>query len=287
MDNPYKILGVREGASQEEIKKAYKTLAKKYHPDKYVDNPLQELADNKMRQINSAYDQLTKGGGSGSYYTNNQQQSGGYAYSYSSGSPFGSYGNSYNSANRNANPFNTKKKWPAYYYVIIGLIIVLTFVASYFYNTLLGDYSYNDSYATESPYGQTEEEPDQDSDNINEYSNDPTINYIMAGSLTDYPGIVISDAVSSYLYDVQWHKGRDSSGQSVVEAAGYTDSSQTQVMALHFTYDREGNIYLSWAGDDYNEKISESSLNKLKAEIFGVTNSPNSNSNNNSNNNYT
>lgn len=56
--NPYEILGVSENASSEEIKKAYHTLVKKYHPDKYHDNPLSELAEEKMREINKAYDML-------------------------------------------------------------------------------------------------------------------------------------------------------------------------------------------------------------------------------------
>ncbi|HAZ37456.1 MAG TPA: molecular chaperone DnaJ, partial [Clostridiaceae bacterium] len=63
MKNPYEVLGVRDGASQEEIKQAYRELAKKYHPDKYADNPLRDLAEEKMREINEAYDYLTKNKG--------------------------------------------------------------------------------------------------------------------------------------------------------------------------------------------------------------------------------
>ena len=44
MTNPYKVLGVNEGASQEEIRAAYLKLVKKYHPDKYIDSDLKELA---------------------------------------------------------------------------------------------------------------------------------------------------------------------------------------------------------------------------------------------------
>lgn len=60
MKNPYEILGVNEDASEEEIKKAYRELAKKYHPDRYKDNPLKDLAEDKMREINQAYDYLLK-----------------------------------------------------------------------------------------------------------------------------------------------------------------------------------------------------------------------------------
>ncbi len=58
--NPYKVLGVSEDASQEEIRKAYLSLVKKYHPDKYSDNPLKELANEKIKEINEAYEQLSK-----------------------------------------------------------------------------------------------------------------------------------------------------------------------------------------------------------------------------------
>ena len=58
--NPYEILGVSENATDEEIKKAYKELVKKYHPDKYTDNPLSDLASEKIKEINMAYDTIMK-----------------------------------------------------------------------------------------------------------------------------------------------------------------------------------------------------------------------------------
>lgn len=60
MRNPYEVLGIKENATEAEIKKAYRELAKKYHPDQYGTNPLKELAEEKMREINEAYDTLTK-----------------------------------------------------------------------------------------------------------------------------------------------------------------------------------------------------------------------------------
>ena len=65
MNDPYQILGVSENASDEEIKKAYRELARKYHPDNYHDNPLADLAQEKMKEINAAYEQITKQRASG------------------------------------------------------------------------------------------------------------------------------------------------------------------------------------------------------------------------------
>ena len=75
MKDPYSILGVSKDASDEEIKTAYRELARKYHPDNYADNPLSDLAGEKMKEINEAYDAIinSRRSGSkanGSYYNN-------------------------------------------------------------------------------------------------------------------------------------------------------------------------------------------------------------------------
>lgn len=57
--NPYEILGLNPDASEDEIKRAYRELVKKYHPDKYQGNPLADLAEEKLREVNEAYDTLT------------------------------------------------------------------------------------------------------------------------------------------------------------------------------------------------------------------------------------
>ena len=79
MNDPYSILGVSPNASDEEIKKAYRELARKYHPDNYQDNPLADLAEEKMKEINEAYEQITR------------QREGGYAYQTQPGTASGGY----------------------------------------------------------------------------------------------------------------------------------------------------------------------------------------------------
>lgn len=89
MQDPYRVLGVSANASEDEIKKAYRTLAKKYHPD--VNNGSAD-AEARMKEVNEAYSQIMKmrregasgsAGGSSGY--------GGNSY----GSGYGGYGNPY------------------------------------------------------------------------------------------------------------------------------------------------------------------------------------------------
>lgn len=58
--NPYEVLGISRNASIDEIKKAYKELSRKYHPDSYVGNPLSSLAEEKFKQVQEAYDAIMK-----------------------------------------------------------------------------------------------------------------------------------------------------------------------------------------------------------------------------------
>ena len=61
MRDPYEVLGVSRNASQEEIKKAYRELSRKYHPDSYANNPLADLAEEKFKEVQEAYQQIMNG----------------------------------------------------------------------------------------------------------------------------------------------------------------------------------------------------------------------------------
>lgn len=76
MNDPYSVLGLKPDASDEEVKKAYKTLAKKYHPDVAGNSP---EAARKMQEINAAYDQIIN------HKDSFSGQSQGYGYSYGYG----------------------------------------------------------------------------------------------------------------------------------------------------------------------------------------------------------
>jgi curved DNA-binding protein CbpA len=77
MKDPYSVLGVSQNASEDEVKKAYRELARKYHPDNYQNNPLADLAEEKMKEVNEAYDAITKSRANGGYQSSGSY--GGYA----------------------------------------------------------------------------------------------------------------------------------------------------------------------------------------------------------------
>ncbi len=89
--NPYEVLGVPENADMETVKQAYKNLVKKYHPDKYVNNPLADLASEKLKEVNKAYDMITaqkNNSGYGTNYGTGQNYRGAYGGTYSDNASF-------------------------------------------------------------------------------------------------------------------------------------------------------------------------------------------------------
>ena len=71
MLDPYSVLGIPRSASDDEVKKAYRKLSRKYHPDANINNPNKEQAEEKFKEVQQAYEQIMKereygaGGGNG------------------------------------------------------------------------------------------------------------------------------------------------------------------------------------------------------------------------------
>lgn len=93
MTDPYKVLGVSRDASDDEIKKAYRALSRKYHPDANINNPLKEEAEAKFKEVQQAYQQIMderEKGYSGGY--GGSQQAGGYG-NFGGFGRYGGFGN--------------------------------------------------------------------------------------------------------------------------------------------------------------------------------------------------
>ncbi len=102
-DDPYQVLGVSRDASDEEIKQAYRRLAKKYHPDR---NPGDAEAAKKMQQVNAAYEQIKNPEKSGAYGSQ-----GGYGYN-----PYGNWYGGYRQERREGDSYQQA----AYRYIQYG-----------------------------------------------------------------------------------------------------------------------------------------------------------------------
>lgn len=89
MTDPYQILGISRDASDDEIKKAYRTLSRKYHPDANINNPNKDYAEAKFKEIQQAYQQIIKEKESG--YSTGSGSYGGTG-SYGADDPFGGFG---------------------------------------------------------------------------------------------------------------------------------------------------------------------------------------------------
>ena len=85
MANPYEVLGISPSATDDEVKKAYREMSRKYHPDSYTNNPLSDLAEEKFKEVQEAYDQIMKQRENGGYQGGFSGQQSGYSYSGNSG----------------------------------------------------------------------------------------------------------------------------------------------------------------------------------------------------------
>jgi curved DNA-binding protein CbpA len=85
--DPYEVLGISPNATDDEVKNAYRALARKYHPDNYANNPLSDLAEEKMQEINDAYDAIVRLRKSGGHQSGGRQ--GGYNSGYAGNSRHG------------------------------------------------------------------------------------------------------------------------------------------------------------------------------------------------------
>lgn len=87
MTDPYKVLEISPNATDDEVKRAYRELSRKYHPDTYVDNPLSDLAEEKFKEVQEAYQQIMdmRSGKGGGYQQGYQQGGSGYGQGYQQG----------------------------------------------------------------------------------------------------------------------------------------------------------------------------------------------------------
>lgn len=102
MSDPYNVLGVSRNASDDDIKKAYRSLSRKYHPDANINNPHKDQAEAKFKEVQQAYDQIMREreyGSSGNYSSDDYGAFGGFG-------PFGGFHAEYRQADSNSSDDN-------------------------------------------------------------------------------------------------------------------------------------------------------------------------------------
>ena len=109
--NPYDVLGVDPSASDDEVKKAYRKLSRKYHPDANVNNPNQEQAEAKFKEVQAAYTQIMKMREQGTSYgyggTGGQSSQGPFGYGPFGYGGFGGYGGAGNEYGGSGNGYGS------------------------------------------------------------------------------------------------------------------------------------------------------------------------------------
>jgi len=105
MTDPYQVLGVSSNASDDEIKRAYREMSRKYHPDTYADNPLADLAEEKFKEVQEAYRQIMDmRSGNGQGYQQGTQ-----------GSPYRQSGYGQNGYGQGNGQYNSNRQQYQYY----------------------------------------------------------------------------------------------------------------------------------------------------------------------------
>lgn len=92
MRDPYQVLGITRNATEEEIKKAYKALSRKYHPDANINNPNKEAAEETFKEIQQAYQQIMKDRTEGYQYHGSAYGNGSYNGTGTDSGDFGGFG---------------------------------------------------------------------------------------------------------------------------------------------------------------------------------------------------
>ncbi len=112
MMNPYSVLGVSPDATEEEIKKAYRALSRKYHPDANINNPNKLQAEEKFKEVQRAYEQIMKERQQGQSFQYGGYQNGSYSQGNTNGNPFENGDFWYENMRRNYDsPYQGQGSW--------------------------------------------------------------------------------------------------------------------------------------------------------------------------------